>query len=93
MRLYGFKSVRPHYLLKTGLAPYYVCPLKVPGATFVPEPGWAIYAELYPRLPAGDPASLPATEALLDFDKLPAQIFVAGAGQETFFALSARPQR
>lgn len=56
--------------------PSYMYPVQVPGATCIPELGRTIYATLSPRKPAHDPKSLPPQEALLDYDKLPPQIFV-----------------
>lgn len=55
---------------------YYIHPVKVPGATYIPELDRTVYAALAPRSPAHDPKSLPPEEALLDYEKLPPQIFV-----------------
>ena len=56
--------------------PYYIYPLNIPGATFIPEIGRAIYAVVMPREAAGDPRRLPPEEALLDLARLPSRIFV-----------------
>lgn len=55
--------------------PDYIYPVNVPGSTYIPEIGCTIYAKLLHRT-CHNPKSLPSTEALLDFDKLPPQIFV-----------------
>jgi len=57
-------------------APYYIHLLQVPGATGIPELEMTIHAGLCFRTPAHDPKSLPDSEALLDYDKLPPQLFV-----------------
>jgi len=56
--------------------PDYVYPLEIPGVTRIPELGCCISAMLSSRERDVDLASLPPTEAMLDFDKLPAWIFV-----------------
>lgn len=56
--------------------PYYLYPLLVPGATHIPEVDRTLYAELEPATMRQDPKKLPPDEALLDFDKLPQQLFV-----------------
>lgn len=61
---------------KQGVPPYYIYPVKVPGATYIPELDSTIYATLAPRIPVREPKSLPLVEALLDYAKLPPQMFV-----------------
>lgn len=56
--------------------PYYMYPLKAPGVTYIPELDRTIYAGLSQRPHQCAPGSLPPSEALLDFEKLPPQIFV-----------------
>ncbi|OPZ75580.1 MAG: tRNA(Ile)-lysidine synthase [Firmicutes bacterium ADurb.Bin456] len=56
--------------------PYYIYPLNIPGATFIPEIGRTVHAVIKPRVAAGDPRLLPREEALLDLDRLPSRIFV-----------------
>ncbi len=56
--------------------PSYLHLVQIPGTTCIPELGRTIYAALSPRMPDHDPKSLPPQEALLDFDKLPPQVFV-----------------
>jgi len=56
--------------------PYYIYPLKVPGVTYIPELDSTVYATLTPRITGGEPKSLPPAEALLDYAKLPPQLFV-----------------
>ncbi len=56
--------------------PYYIYPLNVPGATYIPEIGRTVHAEIKSRKTAGDPGRLPPEEVLLDYDRLPSQIFV-----------------
>jgi len=57
-------------------APYYMHQLKVPGSTYLPELNQTICAEEIPYASAPNPASIPPSEALLDFDKLPDLLFV-----------------
>jgi len=56
--------------------PYYIYPMYVPGATFIPEIDSTVYASMVSRSQFQDPKKLPPTEALLDYDKLPPAIFV-----------------
>ena len=56
--------------------PYYIYPLNVPGATYIPELDCTIHAEIKSRNQAGDPRLLPPEEVLLDYDRLPSQIYV-----------------
>jgi len=56
--------------------PYYIYPLQVPGATYLPELDQTIYAEEIPYTGAPNPADLPPSEALLDAGKLPEPLFV-----------------
>lgn len=56
--------------------PYYIYPLNVPGATFIPELGRTLHAVVAPREAVADPRSLSPEEVLLDFDRLPSKIFV-----------------
>jgi len=63
-------------LPKTGRAPYFCYPLKVPGSVYVPEAGCTITAEIKELSQAPDPKSLPADEALLDLDRLPVDLCV-----------------
>jgi tRNA(Ile)-lysidine synthase len=56
--------------------PYYLYPLVIPGATYIPELDRTVYAELLPLSERQDPKKLPPTEVLLDFDKLPQQLLV-----------------
>lgn len=56
--------------------PGYVYKLRVPGSTYIPEIDISVDAWLgYPG-EEGDPRKLPKSEALLDLDKLPSEIFV-----------------
>ncbi|MCG9968298.1 tRNA lysidine(34) synthetase TilS [Pelotomaculum terephthalicicum JT] len=55
---------------------HYLYPLKVPGSTYIPELDRTVRASLTAVEDAPEPRFLPATEALLDFAKLPPQIFV-----------------
>lgn len=55
--------------------PYYIYPVRVPGETLIPESGCCISASLLSALPV-DPRSLPSSEAVLDYNKLPPRIFV-----------------
>ncbi|OPX84470.1 MAG: tRNA(Ile)-lysidine synthase [Pelotomaculum sp. PtaB.Bin104] len=54
----------------------YVYPLKVPGATYIPEIDRTIHASLLSGGVLPEPRSLPVTEAVLDFEKLPQQLYV-----------------
>lgn len=56
--------------------PYYIYPLKVPGATYIPELDHTVCAEVMPYSGKQNPESLPPSEALLDFGELPASLFV-----------------
>jgi len=56
--------------------PYFICPLAVPGETFIPELGCTICAAEVSAGYMKGPKELPPEEALLDFDKLPPRIFV-----------------
>jgi len=62
--------------LENTAVPYYIYPLKIPGATYIPETGRTVYTELLRRDPSYKPEKLPPSEAMLDFDKLPARLFV-----------------
>ncbi len=61
---------------KKPLPGYYIYPLKVPGSTYIPELDLTVRATVKTVEAAPEPRSLPATEAVLDFNKLPRQIFV-----------------
>ncbi|OPY56713.1 MAG: tRNA(Ile)-lysidine synthase [Pelotomaculum sp. PtaU1.Bin035] len=54
----------------------YIYPLKIPGATYIPELDQTVYGSVITGEAAPDPRSLPVSEALLDFEKLPPQIFI-----------------
>ncbi|MDF9409229.1 tRNA lysidine(34) synthetase TilS [Pelotomaculum isophthalicicum JI] len=69
---------------KQELSPY-IYPLRVPGLTWIPELGLAVRASLTTIEDAPEPSFLPVTEALLDFDKLPPQIFVRRRLEGDFF--------
>jgi tRNA(Ile)-lysidine synthase len=56
--------------------PYYRYPLVIPGGTYIPELDRTVYAELLPLTVRQDPKKLSLNEVLLDFDKLPQQLFV-----------------
>lgn len=56
--------------------PYYMYPLRVPGATYLPELNQTIYAEEVPYTRAPNPVNIPPSEALLDLGKLPSSLFV-----------------
>lgn len=56
--------------------PGYLYQLQVPGTTHIPETGATVCAELYNGEAGRSPRDLPRNEALLDFDKLPPDIFV-----------------
>ncbi|TEB17225.1 tRNA(Ile)-lysidine synthase [Pelotomaculum sp. FP] len=60
---------------RTG-APYYQHPLVIPGTTHIPELDRTVYAELVPFDFRPDPKKLPPNEAVLDWDKLPKQLYV-----------------
>ncbi|MDD4169055.1 MAG: tRNA lysidine(34) synthetase TilS [Desulfotomaculaceae bacterium] len=66
--------------LSTGLrrqdSDHYVYPLGVPGTTYIPELDCTISVSFLPAEALPEPRSLPATEAVLDFDKLPPQLYV-----------------
>ncbi|MBP7332889.1 MAG: tRNA lysidine(34) synthetase TilS, partial [Firmicutes bacterium] len=47
-----------------------------PGTTYIPEIDISIEARLYSKEQDCNPRALPQSEALLDFDKLPRDIFV-----------------
>ncbi|MDD3652689.1 MAG: tRNA lysidine(34) synthetase TilS [Desulfotomaculaceae bacterium] len=55
---------------------YYIYPLKVPGATYIPEIDRTISGSLLAGKVLPEPRSLPLNEAVLDFDKLPSKLFV-----------------
>lgn len=55
---------------------YYLYPLRVPGITYIPELSLGVRATLKSRAEVPEPRFLPLREALLDFAKLPAQLFV-----------------
>lgn len=56
--------------------PGYIYQLRVPGATYIPEIDITVSAGLYPAEGDLSPRNLPRSEALLDFGKLPPDIFV-----------------
>ncbi|MFX4263543.1 tRNA lysidine(34) synthetase TilS [Pelotomaculum propionicicum] len=56
--------------------PGYIYELRVPGATYIPEIGATVCAELSSGESERNPRSLPGSEALLDFDKLPPVVYV-----------------
>lgn len=56
--------------------PYFIYSLQVPGATYIPELGRTILADLVDAGPDLEPGCLPPEEALLDYAKLPPRIFV-----------------
>jgi len=55
---------------------HYLYPLKVPGKTYIPELDSTICVSVATGEAIPQPRSLPATEALVDFEKLPPQIYV-----------------
>lgn len=55
---------------------HYIYPLQVPGTTYIPEIDRMISVSFLPVKALPEPRSLPATEAVLDFDKLPPQLYV-----------------
>lgn len=77
------KAIRSYRTLEVALekdgpgVPYYLYPLVIPGATHIPELERTIYAELFPIAAIKqDLKKLPPAEAMLDFDKLPQQLYV-----------------
>ena len=56
--------------------PDYIYQLQAPGTTYIPEIDISIEARLYSKEQDCNPRALPQSEALLDFDKLPRDIFV-----------------
>lgn len=56
--------------------PGYIYQLQAPGTTYIPELGISVEAALYCGEQDCNPRSLPRSEALLDFDKFPSDIFV-----------------
>lgn len=74
VRRYSFLELKR--VQENSEAPYYIYPLKVPGATYLPELNQTIYAEEIPCASAPNPVSIPPSEALLDFSKLPDSLFV-----------------
>jgi tRNA(Ile)-lysidine synthase len=57
--------------------PYYLYPLVVPGETYIPELDQTIYSELFPMTDLRqDLKKLPPTEVMLDYNKLPQQLYV-----------------
>jgi tRNA(Ile)-lysidine synthase len=55
---------------------FFQYPVQVPGETFIPEVGQVLKTALLHRNTVPDPAALPPREALLDFAKLPSQLYV-----------------
>jgi len=75
-RFYDRAELLAEACLDLERAPRFFYRLECPGVTDIPEAGRRIFAEVIPVGSAPDPGALPATEALFDFERLPAGLYV-----------------